>query len=67
MFDTLMVFLKDFFEKCNLKKKAKKKTTKHAELPSIQRVNVKLNAMKHCTGILPLVGFHYENKPIQIY
>ena len=38
-FDTLMVFLKDFFEKVNLKKKKKTQMTKkHAKLPSMQRV-----------------------------
>ena len=38
LFDTLMVFLKDFFEKVNLKKKNLQTTKKHAELPSMQRV-----------------------------
>ena len=50
LFDTLMVFLKDFpFEKVNLKKKKKKKknppqmTKKHAKLPSMQIVSSPLN------------------------
>ena len=43
LFDTLMVFLKYFFEKVDLKKKKKKKkkknpwmTKKHAKLPACQ-------------------------------
>ena len=41
MFDTLMVILKDFFEKVNLKKKNPQTTKKHAKLPSMQRVKGK--------------------------
>ena len=38
MFDTLMVFLKDFFEKVDFEKKNQEMTKKLAKLPSRQRV-----------------------------
>ena len=39
MFDTLMVFRKDFFEKVNFEKNTQT-TIKHAKLPSLQRVKM---------------------------
>ena len=37
-FDTLIMFLKEFFEKVNFDKSADNK--KHEKLPSMQRVNI---------------------------
>ena len=37
LFDMLMVFLKDFFEKVNLKKRNPQTTKKHAKLPGKQK------------------------------
>ena len=39
LFDTLMVFLKEFFKKVDFFKKKKKTTKKHAKLPCRQSVN----------------------------
>ena len=37
-FDTLIAFMKEFFEKVNFEK-SQQTTTKHEKLPSMQRVN----------------------------
>ena len=39
MFDTLIVFLEEFFEKTDFEKN-QQTTQKHAKLPSMQRVNI---------------------------
>ena len=40
LFDTLMVFLKDFFEKVNFRKIFYRRQKKYAKLPSMQRANI---------------------------
>ena len=48
MFDILMAFWKEFFEKGDIEKKKKTDDTNHEKLPRMQRVN-------DCTDVLILI------------
>ena len=56
LFDTLMVFLKEFFKKVDFEKKSADNKKKHENLPRRQRVKTKASKLRLCSYVTLAFG-----------